>query len=781
MSQNHEMIRFPSSSDPQHLVSLEELVEEARHSIKAGQVEQAFELFYSAILFAEKTGFPSVVLLLFDKLNSILEFNQLDPRDKAWLLNSKGLALQSLGQIKEAAQALNDMRQLGENLGDKQIIATSLMNLGTQALMVGNDREASELWNRSLAISHEIGQYRTAIQIRLNLVSTYIQCGNLEDAEAQLSIVQESIEAWHDPHLLATFLGNVGTVNAKQGRYDVARQYYQMALKCVRRTGDFLAEANTLQNLGALSVNEGLPSKALYWFKRALKVIEVTGSIIHQEPIFVGLAIAYHRIGKLHEAVGSFEKARKIAKQLGNRHAMAEYTADCGAILLSLKEIKTAKPLLVEALDIFKKIGDREWEYRVLRNMIELHWASGEREASLQDIENILAVLPPESNNERAELFGRMAQLWLGDQDGFERASYYFNQQLSEYEKHNNIKDLAWHSALAGAALAEAGGRNFSIPFYSRAIELYKSLNDNHMIFHISNDRAVAYSDLGRYQEAITDFKFCTNLADELNDRVMRLQVSLNWGETERRRGQIRKAISKLNKAVVLSRELGDRKSEGESLANLGIALSDAKKWENAQSTFRLARDIARTERQSFTEASAVGGLAKVAFVKGRFKTAAKLYEEAAKLNSSRSSNIQFVEDIAGLVESLAAAGKDQDLEREAQRLIDVAQQNFETELASEALMRAARWLLKRTELDDAASLYAVGIAITGTGTEDNLINRLSKACLLMAYHIQTDVEDKDGFYEQVISKLNVKYKGIGENLRNLINLARKQAIQFQK
>jgi tetratricopeptide (TPR) repeat protein len=779
MSQYQGIIRFSKAADPERSVSLEELVAEARQTAAAGHLEQAFELLYRAIRLVEDMGFPQVALLLVDKLYTVLDVDQLEPRNKAWLLNSKGLALQSLGRIKEAAQTLNDMRKLGETLDDKQIVATSLMNLGTQALMAGNTEAACELWNRSLTINHEIGQYRAATQIRLNLASAYIQAGDLREAEAQLSVVQEFVEMWKDPHLLATFYGNVGTISAKHGYYDIARKNYEMALKNARRTGDLSAKVNTLQNLGALNLDEGLPSKAMHWFRRALKIAETTGSLASQEAIFAGLAMTFHRVGRRHEAAESFEKARRIAEQMGDRLAKARYTADLGAILLSAKEIKLAKSLLQEALDIFKEIGDQEWEYRVLRNMIEVHWASGNLEASMKAVELALAALKPESHAERAELFGRAAQIWLGDRERLEQASYYYNRQLSEYEKQDEVEALAWHSALAGAALAEAGGTNLSIPFYSRSIELYKSLSDNHMIFHALNDRANAFSDLGRYQEALTDYEVCMNLADKLDDRVMRLQTSLNWGETARRRGKIREAISKLNKAVSLSRKLADRESEAESLANLGIALSDAKQWDNAQSTFRLARNVARAAKHPSAEASAIGGLARIAFVKGRFKTAAKLYEKAARLSSTGKSNRQFLEDLAGLVESLAAAGRNLDIEREAQRLVDVAQKRLETELASESLMRAARWFLKRNELEDAASLYAAGIAITGVGLEEDLINRLSKACLMMAFHVQMDAKEQEEFYEQVISQLNNNYKGIGENLRNLVSLARQQAAQF--
>ncbi len=769
----------PDNNNPEELLSLEELIDKARHVAKAGDLEQSFDLIYGAIRFAEKTGYPQIAMRLIETLDTFLDVNQLKPASRAWLLNSKGLALQSLGYIREAARALNDMQEIGKAIDDKQIIATSQMNLGTHALLAGDVKLACELFQRSLKIDHDIGNYREATQIRLNLVTAHIQACDLEAAEAQLSIVQELVEAWNDSHLLATFYGNVGTIKAKRGDFDNARKNYQMALKNARTSDDLIAEINTLQNLGALNLDEGLHTKAIRWFKRALKITERTESIIAQESVYSGLAIAFLQAGRLQETAESFQQARSIAKQLGNRHARARYTADLGAIFLMKKESKAAKPLLQEALDIFKELGDKQWEYRVLRNMIEMHWVNGDRKEAMQAVEQALAALTPKSNAEKAELFGRVAKLWLGDITELKRASYYFKRQLFHMKKLDKLEALAWHAALAGAVLAKPGGLKFSIPFYTRAIKIYRSIGDDHMAFHTLNDRAIAYSDFGRYKNAISDFKSCMDLAEKYDDRAMRLKTLLNWGETTRRKGSTREAISKLKKAVLLSRKLADHESEAESLANLGIAFSDAKQWEDAQSTFRLARDMARAIRQPSTEASAIGGLAGIAFARGRFKTASKLYEEAAQLRPTEQANRQFLEDLAGLVESLAAGGEKINIEHEAQRLVDVAQQILETEFASEALMRAARWFLKRSEFEEAVSLYAVGIAIAGVSPEDNMINRLSKACLMMAFHIQIEASGQEKLFEQVVDQLNSSYKGIGEHLRDLINLARQHAAEF--
>lgn len=762
-----------SNNPKDELPTLDDLINEARQYALAGDFEKAFEVLFGAIRFAEEAGHPETVMSLVETLVKIVDSDQFEPESKAWLFNSKGLALQSLGNLQASTQSFRDMQEIGITISNKQIVATSEMNLGSQALLSGNLKLARHLFEHSLKLNHELGNYRQAIQIRLNCATIDIQTNELDAAEAQLSTIRELIEFSNDPHLLATLFGVTGTIFAKRGDFNEAQVNYDKALKNARRSGDTVSEINTLQNLAALKLDEGLPKRAIRRFRRALKLAEMTDSIMALESVCSGLAIAYYQTGALQKAADMFEQASYIAGQLGNHDARARYIADIGAILLTKNDLKLAKQYLHEALSTFQKYKNKKWEYRVLRNLMNVYWVDGEGEKALQIARQALKAIHPKSHEEKAELFSQIAKLFLSDISGLRQASYYFKRQLYQIKNMNKMELLAWHSALAGSALAQSGGLNLSIPFYTRAIDIYTNIDDDHMAFHSLNDRAIAFSDLGRHDKAINDFMSCMDLANKYDDRVMKVQTLLNWGETSRRKGDTKEAISKLRTAVQIARRLADRTSEAESLANLGIALSDAKRWDEAQDVFRKARDIARYIKQRNTEASALGGLAGVAFTRGHYKIASNYYEKAAQKRLPEDRGRQFIEDLGGLIESLAAAGVIDKLRPVGQQLVDAAQFNQETELASEALMRSARWLLRQEEYEEAVGLYAAGIVIAGIGPEKSLIERLSKACLMMAFHIDIEADNSIRLYEQVIEQLNNSYKGIGKSLRDFIDLAR--------
>jgi tetratricopeptide (TPR) repeat protein len=84
---------------------------------------------------------------------------------------------------------------------------------------------------------------------------------------------------------------------------------------------------------------------------------------------------------------------------------------------------------------------------------------------------------------------------------------------------------------------------------------------------------------------------------------------------------------------------------------------------------------IAQRIRKPTAEATAIGGLAGIAFAGGHYRTAVRLYRRAVAIYEAAGDWRHTAEDLGALVESLSALGQLREAEREAQRLVDLAQQ----------------------------------------------------------------------------------------------------------
>lgn len=284
-----------------------------------------------------------------------------------------------------------------------------------------------------------------------------------------------------------------------------------------------------------------------------------------------------------------------------------------------------------------------------------------------------------------------------------------------------NAVELARDAGQAGAHLAQAGGAAVALPFYTRAIETYGSVDDPAGLFAVRNDRAIALTNLGRFDEARRDYGACLALASDLRDCSLQFQATMNLGEMERRARNVDLGTSLLRQALAIARDLNDERAEAEALGNLGIALTNAERWDEAKATFRSARDLARRLRAKRAEAVAIGGLAVVALVAGRHAEAARLYRRAITLEVATGDRAHQVEDQAGLVETLAALGDLDAVQVEGQRLVHAAQEIGAERVAANALVRVAHRLFDRGLVDDAAGIFAAAIVGDLVATSNRL------------------------------------------------------------
>jgi Tetratricopeptide repeat len=174
--------------------------------------------------------------------------------------------------------------------------------------------------------------------------------------------------------------------------------------------------------------------------------------------------------------------------------------------------------------------------------------------------------------------------------------------------------------------------------------------------------------------------------------------------------------LRRLEKALDFAHVLGDAAAETFTLGNLGTTLIHAERWDEAQDAFERALLLAESLGDRERKATALAGLGGIAMHQGRKAKAARLYRRAAALCGTEDRR-HLAEHLVGLVEALSALGREQELERELQRLVDLVQQSGDEEVAVDGLTRAAWWQIERGKREEAAYFYATAIAIAAVSS----------------------------------------------------------------
>jgi hypothetical protein len=179
-----------------------------------------------------------------------------------------------------------------------------------------------------------------------------------------------------------------------------------------------------------------------------------------------------------------------------------------------------------------------------------------------------------------------------------------------------------------------------------------------------------------------------------LRDAERTVRALHNIGELARRVGDERRSLKVLREACSVTKRSGDDEAHRSAMGLLAMTQLALGRVADAERTASTLRGWARSSHDRRNESAALGVLGGCAFARSDYWRAADLYRAAARRNVDDA--VHHAEDLCGIVESHAAAGRWRPTIRAAQALVTHAQEHRCEALAWESLARAARWYLDR-------------------------------------------------------------------------------------
>lgn len=143
---------------------------------------------------------------------------------------------------------------------------------------------------------------------------------------------------------------------------------------------------------------------------------------------------------------------------------------------------------------------------------------------------------------------------------------------------------------------------------------------------------AIAYRELGEYEQAIALFREQIPILQELGDRFEEGRVLGRLGIAYRESEQYEQAIEVLQQRIEIAREIGDRAGEGSGLGNLGLAYDGLGQYEQALEAYKQRIEIARELNQLDRESQTLGNMAETYISLGEIETAVELLEQALEI-----------------------------------------------------------------------------------------------------------------------------------------------------
>ena len=433
-----------------------------------------------------------------------------DPQNlSAQLATGRALALQ--GDASGALQVLGRAEELAVEVGNREVEANVLHNMGLAYEQLDQLEEALQVIEKSMEIKRELGDKRGMAASFNEIAIIQDLLGNWDEARASYRETVELGREIGDKQGVGITLMNMGNMERSLGNYDDALQLTRQALRIQIDTNDELNQGTSLNNIGAVYYMQGKYDDALVYYQQALEIRE------HLE-VPSEIADTLHNIGETYTAVGDFERALdqylralEIRRADDDRQGAALESYYMGRVFTAQGRYSAALTSIAEAARTYRELQDRSAWFAE-----SLAW-----------------------QGRALSLLGR-----------FEEADVVFDEALALSEEWQDEWLVAQVLNFQGERLYYAGEMAAAGTTLGRALELAQETGDPQLILISTISRTKVDIQSGRPAQAVADLESAIEEAETLGLRVLSTECRIHLGaalmgsrETDRAKEVLEQAL----------------------------------------------------------------------------------------------------------------------------------------------------------------------------------------------------------------------------------------------
>jgi predicted ATPase len=324
----------------------------------------------------------------------------------------------------------------------------------------------------------------------------------------------------HSPAGARAF-ARAGDLLSKQGEHQSAQHCYEQSLKLAKATGDLLLQAEALLGLGNIArLNRGEFARAKLHYEAALELARTSGDKVREADALRSLGALSSERADYEHARTCYERAARLYEDHGNLHNRAKCLTNLATVMMYLGSVGKAHALSMEALGLFRAVGDRHGTGIALLN---------------------LGVSQEEANRRKGnDYYEESLRLFrsLGDK---RMVSHLLNNLAGNFQK-----------------LAEP---HRAKPLLEESLAIQRFIGDVSLIAHALYILGQVYHDMSDLEQARQTYNECVELCHKNDDnwtlmRVLEVSAKLHLQQQDYKRAE-----KELAEALALAEQAGDKKT----------------------------------------------------------------------------------------------------------------------------------------------------------------------------------------------------------------------------
>ncbi len=578
--------------------------------------------------------------------------------------------------------------------------------------------------------------------LRLHRADIYTQQKNYSEAQNLLLGLQNEAEVHKQKAYLAYVLIALGVLSQEQSLWDLAREYYERALRVSKEYKLLGAEGRSQGHLADTYLNEGNASYATYLLQEAIPKINTSGDM-ELSSYFVGrLGESLIIQGKKGDGQNLIGRALRIAEQMEYRQYQIRWRSALAVEAMSEGLYEDARRLFtaVFAQMNTQMVKDEPKMMSTLCRLCKVCLRLNDIPAALDYAKQASEFSDSVSSADKLLLEATLGVIarTVHDYDGAighlvtAIDGGYIDQKWTEGE-HSPVELLR----NLAVAYTERGDFTSARATFDKALVYAEKHDDPLDTAAIHRDIGIFYMRQKQLDEAIKEWHIALRLYEGRGQyaRVARLYCDI--AHFRKQSGQFKRAMSDYQMALQTLSSSDDIETRGVVLANTAIAFVDYSDMETVDSFFVESIQIAGQLGDKLAESTRRGNYGWFLLVTGKPDRALEMLEYALRLSEQlglktqlavQTDNIGLVYDEIGNYEravyyhakawellsgsdeihwrgivsanlgnSLVSLGK----KDEAQKLLDVALESGRNQDDSEVIVRALIGLVRLNMKDD--------------------------------------------------------------------------------
>jgi adenylate cyclase len=225
----------------------------------------------------------------------------------------------------------------------------------------------------------------------------------------------------------------------------------------------------------------------------------------------------------------------------------------------------------------------------------------------------------------------------------------YYNEALRILESTKDKIGTGMILNNMGTVHCAMGDMEQSLEYFEDALKIFRETSYKKGIANIKGNMGLVYTKLGQYRDALKFLYEATGIRDEINDWKGLAGDLLQMGMAQRAMNNHAESLALLQKAMIMSKEQGNRQITCDSLCEIALSLFESKdqeSFERALASAQEAYKIAIDSRLSRTAVFALTRLAKIYLAMGKLDEAFDASKKALSLLEAHENAEQFTEEV---------------------------------------------------------------------------------------------------------------------------------------